>query len=65
MLLIVVWNLHTREALDNANKDWLQLLKRDLPEAHWLPLQPPILPYHRGVTAYLSTPSIKQLEEET
>eukprot|EP00983_Pelagomonas_calceolata_P120643 1160726-Pelagomonas_calceolata.AAC.9 len=41
MQLIVVRNLHAREALDNANKDWLQLLNRDIPEAHWLPLPPP------------------------
>eukprot|EP00983_Pelagomonas_calceolata_P035209 1100694-Pelagomonas_calceolata.AAC.1 len=48
MQLIVVWNLHAREALDNANKDWLQLFKRDIPEAHWLPLQPPnsAIPLH-------------------
>eukprot|EP00983_Pelagomonas_calceolata_P080725 1155277-Pelagomonas_calceolata.AAC.7 len=26
--LIVVWNLHAREALDNANKGWLQFLGR-------------------------------------
>eukprot|EP00983_Pelagomonas_calceolata_P085004 1156471-Pelagomonas_calceolata.AAC.2 len=25
----------------NARKNWLQHLKRDIPEAHWLPLQPP------------------------
>eukprot|EP00983_Pelagomonas_calceolata_P007921 258593-Pelagomonas_calceolata.AAC.1 len=28
MQLIAVWSLHAREALDNANKDWLQLLKQ-------------------------------------
>eukprot|EP00967_Tisochrysis_lutea_P034247 scaffold40841_cov20-Tisochrysis_lutea.AAC.1 len=28
MLLIVVWNLHAREALGNANKNWFQLLKQ-------------------------------------
>eukprot|EP00983_Pelagomonas_calceolata_P005625 184346-Pelagomonas_calceolata.AAC.1 len=28
MQLIVFWNLNAREALDNANKDWFQLLNR-------------------------------------
>eukprot|EP00983_Pelagomonas_calceolata_P020416 643737-Pelagomonas_calceolata.AAC.1 len=48
MQLIVVWNLHAREALNSANKDWLQLLKRNITEAHWLPLQPPkpAIPLH-------------------
>eukprot|EP00983_Pelagomonas_calceolata_P056187 1144475-Pelagomonas_calceolata.AAC.1 len=36
MQLIVIRNLHAREALDNANKDRLQLLKRDISDAHWL-----------------------------
>eukprot|EP00983_Pelagomonas_calceolata_P011460 369189-Pelagomonas_calceolata.AAC.2 len=41
MQLIVVWNLNARKALDSANKNWFQLLNRDIPEAHWLPLDPP------------------------
>eukprot|EP00983_Pelagomonas_calceolata_P032570 1021137-Pelagomonas_calceolata.AAC.1 len=40
MKLIVVWNLNAREALDNANIDWLQFLKQDMSEAHWILLQP-------------------------
>eukprot|EP00967_Tisochrysis_lutea_P073198 scaffold97919_cov19-Tisochrysis_lutea.AAC.2 len=48
MQLIVVWTLHAREALNNANKDWLQFLKRDIPEAQWLPLHSPnsAIPLH-------------------
>eukprot|EP00983_Pelagomonas_calceolata_P127011 1161359-Pelagomonas_calceolata.AAC.3 len=41
MQLISVWNLIAREALNSANKDWFQLLNRDVPEAYWLPLDPP------------------------
>eukprot|EP00983_Pelagomonas_calceolata_P058658 1145583-Pelagomonas_calceolata.AAC.1 len=56
MQLITVWDLHSREALDNANKDWLQLLKHDIPGAHWLPLQPPnsAIPLHTQVNKSLS-----------
>eukprot|EP00983_Pelagomonas_calceolata_P021936 688595-Pelagomonas_calceolata.AAC.1 len=39
--LIVVWNLNARVAQDSTNKDWFQLLNQDVPEAHWLPLDPP------------------------
>eukprot|EP00983_Pelagomonas_calceolata_P025108 789643-Pelagomonas_calceolata.AAC.1 len=41
MQLIVVWNLNAREALGSANKDWFQLLNRDVSEAHWLSLDRP------------------------
>eukprot|EP00983_Pelagomonas_calceolata_P053863 1143458-Pelagomonas_calceolata.AAC.3 len=34
MQLIVVWNLHAREALDNANKDWLRPFKQCLGPRH-------------------------------
>eukprot|EP00983_Pelagomonas_calceolata_P015214 483634-Pelagomonas_calceolata.AAC.1 len=60
MQLIVVWNLHARKALDSANKDWFQLLNRDIPEA----LATPGSPKFCHATAYPPTPSIKHLETE-